>query len=203
MKVENMRMFHKFATGSQSKFRSLATALPLMATMCLAGCVVGPKYHKPAVDVPPAYKETAPSTNAQAAPGAPAPNWQPANPNDAMLKGKWWEIYNDPQLNALEEQVNLSNQNVLAAEANFRAARYAIGVARAALYPTVSIGPSVGVSRSGGGGAAAGVSSGVTALYNAPASAAWTADIWGSIRRSVNASQDTAQASFAQLENAR
>jgi len=156
-----------------------------------SGCMVGPKYTRPAAPQTPAYKEALPD------------GWKEAQPNDAVIRGKWWEIYNDPQLNALEEQVSISNQNVLAAEANFRAARYAIGVARAALYPTVSIGPSVGVSRSGGGGAAAGVSSGVTALYNAPASAAWTADIWGSIRRSVNASQDTAQASFAQLENAR
>jgi NodT family efflux transporter outer membrane factor (OMF) lipoprotein len=155
-----------------------------------SACMVGPNYKRPAAPPTPAYKEALPE------------GWKEAQPNDGAIKGKWWEIYNDPQLNALEEQVSISNQNVLVAEANFRAARYAVGIARAGLLPTVSVGPSIGVSRSSPGSGVAGTSS-ITGLYQLPASASWTADIWGSIRRSVRASEDTAQADYAQLENAR
>ena len=159
--------------------------------LLLSACMVGPNYKRPSAPPAPAYKEALPE------------GWKEAQPNDSAIKGKWWEIYNDPQLNALEEQVSISNQNVLAAEANFRAARYAIGVARAALFPTVSIGPSLGVSRTLGVTNNGQVAGGTASVYSLPASASWTADIWGSIRRSVRASEETAQADFAQLENAR
>jgi NodT family efflux transporter outer membrane factor (OMF) lipoprotein len=155
-----------------------------------SACMVGPNYKRPAAPLTPAYKESPPE------------GWKEAQPNDGAIKGKWWEIYNDPQLNALEEQVSISNQNVLVAEANFRAARYAVGISRAGLLPTVSVGPSVGVSRSSPSTGVPATSS-ITGLYQLPASASWTADIWGSIRRSVRASEDTAQADYAQLENAR
>jgi NodT family efflux transporter outer membrane factor (OMF) lipoprotein len=159
-----------------------------------SACMVGPNYKRPAAPPTPAFKEPPPE------------GWKEAQPNDGAIKGKWWELYNDPQLNTLEEQVSISNQNVLVAEANFRAARYAIGIARAALYPTVSLGPSIGSARSSGGfisGNSVAGGPGVVSTYSLPASASWTADIWGSIRRSVHAAQDTAQADFAQLENAR
>ncbi len=207
MKVEKMRILYKFATESRSKIRGFAAALPLLATMCLAGCVVGPKYHKPAVDAPPAYKETAPSTNAQAAPGAPAPNWQPANPNDAMLKGKWWEIYNDPQLNALEEQVNLSNQNIKAAEASFLGARALVREARAAYFPTVGVSPSITATRqlsiNTSGSNSGKVSGGTGTDFNFPADASWVPDIWGKVRNQVRAQASAAQVSAADLENTR
>jgi NodT family efflux transporter outer membrane factor (OMF) lipoprotein len=155
-----------------------------------SACMVGPNYKRPAAPQTPAYKEPAPE------------GWKEAQPNDGAIKGKWWEIYNDPQLNALEEQVSISNQNVLAAEANFRAARYAITIARAGLYPTVSVGPSIGASRT-----SASLGSNIPpttgGLFDLPASATWTADIWGSVRRSVRANEATAQADFALLENAR
>ena len=86
--------------------------------------MVGPNYNRPPAPVPPAFKEQPPD------------GWKEAQPNDAALKGKWWEIYNDPKLNALEEQVSISNQNVLAAEAQYRAARAAVQIARSALFPT-------------------------------------------------------------------
>jgi NodT family efflux transporter outer membrane factor (OMF) lipoprotein len=152
--------------------------------------MVGPNYKRPAAPPTPAFKEAAPE------------GWKEAQPNDGAIKGKWWEIYNDPQLNALEEQVSISNQNVLAAEANFRAARYAVGIARAGLYPTVSVGPSVGVSRSSSS-LGSPVPTTAAGLFDAPASASWTADIWGSVRRGVLANEATAQADFALLENAR
>jgi NodT family efflux transporter outer membrane factor (OMF) lipoprotein len=168
---------------------SLVFTLAGLLLFCGA-CMVGPNYKRPVAPQTPAYKEPLPE------------GWKEAQPNDGAIRGKWWEIYNDPQLNALEEQVSISNQNVLAAEAQFRAARYAVRIARAGLYPTVSIGPSIGVSRpSSSSGSPA--SPTVTALYSLPASASWTADIWGSVRRSVRANEATAQADFALLENAR
>ena len=160
------------------------------ALLFLSGCMVGPNYKRPAAPQAPAFKE------------APPEGWKEAQPNDGAIKGKWWEIYSDPQLNALEEQVSISNQNVLAAEANFRAARYAISIARAGLYPTVSVGPSVGASRSSNSLGSPAPST-VSGLFDLPASASWTADIWGSVRRSVRANEATAQADFALLENAR
>ncbi len=167
-----------------------------LASMLLlsSACMVGPNYKRPAAPLTPAFKE------------APPEGWKEAQPNDGAIRGKWWEVYNDPQLNALEEQVSISNQNVLAAEANFRAARYSVGVARAGLYPTISIGPSIGTSRASGGFISGGTVAGgpsIVTTYSAPASASWTADIWGSIRRSVRANEDIAQADFALLENAR
>jgi len=160
------------------------------ALLFMSSCMVGPNYKRPAAPPTPAFKEAAPE------------GWKEAQPNDGAIKGKWWEIYNDPQLNALEEQVSISNQNVLAAEANFRAARYAVGIARAGLYPTVSVGPSVGVSRSSSS-LGSPVPTTAAGLFDAPASASWTADIWGSVRRGVLANEATAQADFALLENAR
>ena len=102
--------------------------------------MVGPNYKRPTAPAPQTFKEPLPD------------GWKEAQPNDGAIRGKWWEIYNDPALNALEEQVNLSNQNVLAAEAQYRAAHYAVGIARAALYPTVNVGPSITASRTGSQG---------------------------------------------------
>src|SRR5580692_9445773 len=86
-------------------------AVALAFTLLLGGCMVGPNYRRPPAPVPAAFKEKPPE------------GWKEAQPNDSALKGKWWEIYNDPQLNALEEQVSISNQNVLGAEGQYRAAR--------------------------------------------------------------------------------
>jgi NodT family efflux transporter outer membrane factor (OMF) lipoprotein len=162
--------------------------LVLLAAALLSStaCMVGPNYKRPAAPVPPAYKEQAPPDYKE------ANGWKPAQPGDSLLKGKWWEIYNDPALNALEEQVALNNQNVLQAEANYRFAAAATRVAHAALFPTASAGPSVTAA------------SGATrSLYNLPASATWAPDLWGSARRNVTAASATAQASAATLENAR
>ena len=107
---------------------TLALAGALLAT---SGCMVGPNYKRPAAPTTPAFKEPLPE------------GWKEAQPADGALRGKWWEIYNDPALSALEEQVNISNQNVLAAEAQFRAARYAVRISRAALYPTAAVSPGI------------------------------------------------------------
>src|SRR5580692_11607058 len=111
-----------------ARISACATALLL-----LTGCAVGPNYKRPVAIVAPAYKEPPPDTFKE----AQAAGLLPANPADAFQKGKWWEIYQDPALNALEEQVNIGNQNVLGAEASYRQAKAAVRVARAGLFPTV------------------------------------------------------------------
>jgi len=113
-----------FANSRKAAGHALLAIMPLL----LAGCVVGPKYHQPAVPAPPAYKEVG--------------DWKPAQPNDQKLGGAWWAIFQDPQLNALEEQVNVSNQNLKAADAQFQQARAVLRYYRADYYPTVTAGPS-------------------------------------------------------------
>ncbi|MGB7592845.1 MAG: RND transporter, partial [Terriglobia bacterium] len=171
----------------------LPTVVYLLTTaFCLllfsSACMIGPKYQRPTAPVPPAYKE-APSDNSQEMKG-----WKQAQPRDALARGKWWEIYNDPELNALEEQVSISNQNLLAAEAQFREAKFAVRIARSNLYPTVSAAPSIVNSRS----ALTGLPNSTT--YDLPVDVSYQADIWGSIRRSIQASAEAAQVSAAQLE---
>jgi NodT family efflux transporter outer membrane factor (OMF) lipoprotein len=158
--------------------------------------MIGPKYQKPGAPAPPAFKEQPPDYFKE------ADGWKPAQPNDAMFKGKWWEIYNDPTLNALEEQVAISNQNVLQAEATYRQAKAAVRVARAALYPTLSVGPSITESREGSG-LTGGIPSGLRSAYTFPADVSWEPDLWGSIRRSITAASAQAQAQAGDLENAK
>ncbi|HXX23440.1 MAG TPA: efflux transporter outer membrane subunit [Terriglobia bacterium] len=182
------------------------TATPLAAccllppAFCLlffsSACMVGPKYQRPTAPVPPAYRETPPADWKE------TQGWKPAQPSEGIKRGKWWEIYNDPELNALEEQVSISNQNVLAAEAQFREARYAVRIARSNLFPTVTASPSIVNEKSVILGLSGIKSSAITA-YDLPVDVSYQADIWGSIRRSVRASAETAQASAATLENAR
>ena len=214
-----MRLFRPFL---------LTVILPL-----LAGCEVGPDYVLPSAPVPSHYKDKG--------------NWKPAHPKDDVVRGQWWEIYHDPELNSLEEKVNIDNQNVLLAEANFREAAAAVKIARAAYYPTVTTNPSLnysqtqslgkssssggavsssgsnsgtgstvvnsgtqtgvteGTATSGGGGRSGGggSSTDITGVYNLPVQISYLADVWGAVRRSVENSTATAQASFADLENAR
>jgi NodT family efflux transporter outer membrane factor (OMF) lipoprotein len=155
----------------------------------MTGCMVGPKYTTPPPPTAPAaFKEP------------PPPGWKEAQPSDSQIKGKWWEIYNDPDLNALEEQVSISNQNVLMAEAQFRQARDTIRIARADLYPTVSVGSTATNGRGGSAGTAGGVRN---SLVFPTIGVSYTADVWGAIRRQVRADVEIAQATAAQLENAK
>ena len=102
--------------------------LALIGLVHLIGCAVGPKYKTPAAPTPPAYKEVG--------------NWKTAQPSDQNLGGNWWEVFHDPQLNALEEQINVSNQNVKAAVAQYQEARAALRYVRADYYPTITASPS-------------------------------------------------------------
>jgi len=172
-------------------------------TMLATGCAVGPNYHRPSAPVPSVYKELPAAGQEQ------AKQWKQAQPSDQAIRGKWWELYNDAQLSGLQEQVNISNQNILAAEAQFRAARDALRIARANLFPTVSGSVSVTNSRAPAGTAASGgvvTTTGSAAAHNnydLSTDFSYQADIRGSIRRQVSASARTAQATFADLENAR
>jgi NodT family efflux transporter outer membrane factor (OMF) lipoprotein len=173
--------------------RRTAALTSLAAILMTAGCMVGPKYRKPDVPVTPAFKEPLPE------------GWKQAEPNDGKISGKWWEAYDDPQLNALVEQVAISNQNVLAFEAQYREARAAVRVARSALFPSLSAGPTITQSMSSsrytsGGSAGA---SGQRTLYSFPADLSWEADVWGGIRRGVNAASAQAQVTAADLANAK
>ena len=178
---------------------NLGGAAVLACLLAASACTVGPNYKRPPALVPPAYKEP-PTSQYKEANG-----WKPASPNDELIKGKWWEIYNDPALNALEEQVAVSNQNVLSLEALYREARAATQVARAALYPTIGTAPAITESRAGGSTTANGsaITSSLHTAYNFPLSASWAPDLWGSVRRNITAASASAQASAAQLENAR
>src|SRR5262245_42575351 len=148
--------------------------------LALNSCMVGPKYVRPEVQMPRAFKEELPA------------GWKEAQPDDDAVRGEWWTVYNDPDLNALEDQISISNQNVLAAEARFREAQAAVSIAKSQLFPTVSSGTSGTVSQTG--------STAVRQSYAVPIGAAYSVDIWGSIRRTVRANSDIAQASAADLQ---
>jgi NodT family efflux transporter outer membrane factor (OMF) lipoprotein len=173
------------------RFFLLLTAFCLL----LPSCMVGPTYKRPPVPAPPAFKELPAANSPQAS------EWAPAQPNDAIARGKWWEIYDDPKLNALEEQVSISNQNIKMAEAQFREAKFAVRIARSNLYPTVSVTPTIVNARSSSNGASS--SGQITTTYDLPVGVSWEADTWGSIRRSILSSAEAAQVSDAQMENAR
>jgi NodT family efflux transporter outer membrane factor (OMF) lipoprotein len=173
------------------------TAL-LTLLLVLAGCAVGPNYQRPSAPAPPAFKEQPPVNFKE----AEAAGWKPSQPGDAYAKGRWWELYNDAALNALEEQVSVSNQNVQQAEAQYRQAKAAVSVARAALFPVVTAAPAITAADGGAAGSSSGAS-GFRKSFNLPFNVAWEPDLWGNIRRGVTASAATAQALAANLGNAR
>ena len=173
-------------------------------TALLAGCMVGPNYRRPPAASPTAFKEP------------PPPNWKSATPRDEIPRGKWWTLFGDPQLDALEEQVSVSNQSIAQAEAQFRAARAAAGVARGGLFPTVTGGASATRSRSGsgrggttllsspGGTPGTSTSAGSTvSIYQVPVDVSYEVDVWGKVRRLIESSVATAQASAGDLETIR
>jgi multidrug efflux pump len=170
----------------------------VLGTGCLfSGCSFAPKYQRPAVQTPAAFKELTPqspeTTNF----------WKIAQPSDGVLRGKWWEMFNNTQLNALEEQVAVSNQNVAAAFATFLSARAMVKEARAQLYPTLTANPAATRSRLAGN--QSGSSSGPVTLtdYSLSLDASWQPDLWSRIGNTVKANSFEAQASAADLVNTR
>lgn len=155
------------------------------AMLLLAGCAVGPKYKAPSVPTPPAYKEMG--------------NWKTAQPSDQNLGEKWWEIFQDPQLNALEQQINVSNQNLKAAVAQYQEARAALRYARADYYPTISAAPSATRQRYSDnrpGSAARGTTFNDFVL---PVDLSYQVNAWGRVSKNVESYREQAQASAADL----
>jgi len=178
---------------------SLSLVYLACLTLALTACSVGPKYQRPEAPVPPAYKESPPASFKE------AEGWKVAQPNDSAPRGTWWEMFGDPELNALEEQVDVSNQTLAVAEAQLRGARAAIGVARAALFPTVTGTASVTGARQSlnRSGASSNPSNATRSDYLLSLDTFYELDVWGRIRHSVEASTASAQASAADLETAR
>jgi len=179
-----------------SNFHILAVAL--IGLILLKGCDKAPKYAKPTVSTPPSYKEIAPDSFKE------TDNWKFARPKDDVIRGKWWEIYNDSQLSALEDQVDISNQDIALADANFRAARALVRESRSQYFPTVTTSPSITVSQQSSRIATSNITTNrVNTVYSLPFDASWEPDLWGRIRNTVLASASEAQATAADLENVR
>ncbi len=180
-----------------NKMRAATALLCSSLFLLLPGCVVGPKYHRPSVETPGTYKEVTPEDLKK------MDGWKVAQPQDSALHGKWWEIFGDPQLNALEEQINISNQNVASAFANFMAARALVREARAQYFPTLSVGASATRQRTASS-SINGQAIGTTFnQFSLPFDASWTPDLFGRVRNLVRAAAANAQASAADLENTR
>jgi NodT family efflux transporter outer membrane factor (OMF) lipoprotein len=186
------------------------TVAAVVAVLLLGACNVGPKYRRPAVDAPVAFKEGIPDVYKALPPGT----WRPAQPGDATLKGRWWEIFREPELDALEQRLDLGNQTLGQYYQSFLAARAQVDQARAGYYPTVSVNPAyshsvggavaAGAAISGGGATGAPVTTGgATNLFSLPLEASWAPDLWDRVRNTVRGFDYAAQASAADLENVR
>ena len=183
-------------------FRKLAPGGALFAALIIvSGCAVGPRYSRAPVPVPPDYKET-------------PQNWKPAQPSDQALRGKWWEIYQDPQLNALEEKIDISNQSLKAAQAQFAQARATVRYNRADYYPTITAGVSATRERYSANrplnsltlNPITGKSLPQAETENdliIPIDMSYEPDVWGRVRRTVEAARADAQATLADLESVR
>ena len=174
-----------------------------LALILLAGCKpVGTNYNRPGYNAPPAYKETGATTVVAPPPNPQGGAWQPANPSDGMLKGKWWEIYQDPQLNNLEERIDSSNVQIRQAMELYLAAEAQVRAARANLYPTLSAGPSISRERVSANRPLA-TPGGATTYgdFTIAGQASWEPDFWGRIRRTIEQARENAQASAADEAN--
>ena len=205
MKAETARLRGKASDHTRLGPRCVCALL--IFALLLNGCNVGPKYHKPTAQTPPAYKELTPEQMKD------TEGWKTAQPQDDVIHGKWWEMYHDPKLDALEEQVNISNQSIAAATASFFAAQALVKEARSQLFPTVTTSPSIsrslqsstlrGFSSTAGGAAVSASTSSNNSQfmnYTLPFTASWEPDLWGRIRNTIKSNTYAAQASAADLE---
>jgi NodT family efflux transporter outer membrane factor (OMF) lipoprotein len=186
--LRNRRLSQAFASS----------AVLLLSVSAVTGCMVGPKYHAPAPTqiAAPNYKES--TVNFQDADG-----WKVASPSDAMLRGNWWEVFHEPELNALEEQLNINNQNIKQYFQQYMEARALIAEARSQYWPTITANPGWSRSRSSSNlGSSSTANPGHTAsLWAAPLDVSWEPDLWGKIRNEVREAQYGAQVSAGDLEN--
>jgi len=206
----------------RNSMKANAAVAASVAVVLLGGCRVGPKYVKPSVAATaPEFKESAPTAYANTG----DKTWRPAQPQDAMLKGKWWEVFNEPELNALEEQLDINNQNIAVYFQNFMAARAQVREAKSQFYPTLTTDPSYTRQRTPGTlrnavattststGTGTGTGTGTTSVASVggtnsttmslPFDVSWEPDLWGKIRNTVSEYQFAAQVSAADLENER
>jgi len=163
--------------------KRLSTIAPMVSFLLCSGCTIGPRYQRPAAQAPEAFKEMA--GNAQ---------WKMATPSDGLVKGKWWEVFGDPQLSRLEELVSVNNQNVRQAEAQFRQARALVAANHANYYPTIGASPGINQLYQ---------EKKSTQSFSLPVAASWEPDLWGRVRLSVENATANAQVSAADLENIR
>ena len=181
-----MKRARKLILVARSRQTPCLMVLLTIAAFQLTGCTVGPKYERPAAEVPAAYKQVG--------------DWKPARPNDQNLAGNWWEIFQDPQLNDLEAQVNVSNQNLKAAEAQYTQARALVRYQRANYFPTVTTATTATRNRISNHRPASVVSNGITYNdYQIPFEFSYQVDVWGRVRRTVESYREQAQASAADL----
>jgi len=184
-------------------------AAAVLGALLLVGCTVGPKYNKPSAPIPANYKEDPANFPDQQV-------WKVADAQQAMLRGKWWELFNDAELNALEDQLDASNQTIAQAYQNYMAARALVQQARSQYFPTVTTNPSATRSRvsanvgganssssSGSGSGSGSASPGATNLFALPGDVSWEPDLWGRVRNTVNQARYAAQVSAADLANVR
>src|SRR3984885_4724611 len=173
----------------------LTALLMSLTAIMLAGCMVGPNYVKPSTPMAPAFKEEAPNLS-QANDG-----WKLAQPDDQQNRGNWWEIYGDPQLNALEAQIDSANQNLKIAEANYREARAAVRFNRSYEAPTIGVAPGISAVRDSANQPyiSPGMVNNGSGDFTLPVDMSWEIDLWGRIRRSVTAAREQAQASAADM----
>jgi NodT family efflux transporter outer membrane factor (OMF) lipoprotein len=177
----------RFPTASTRIYKSVVGIVGFVSMLLLAGCTVGPNYRRPTAEVPATYKEVG--------------DWKPAQPNDQNIGGNWWELFQDSQLNALEKQVDVSNQNLKAAQAQYTQARALVRYSRADLFPTVTAGASAARSRtSNNRPPPSSTFNGITTNdFQIPFELSYQIDVWGRVRRTVESSRDQAQASAADL----
>jgi len=184
-------------------YSAACSALPILLLAGVAGCMVGPNYHRPSAPTTPAFKESE--------------GWTPAQPSDVADRKDWWTVFGDPTLNALEPRVETSNQTLAAAEAAYRQAHALVAQDQAALWPVItadaSVNASGGGSNSTGGtttggttstnGSTTGSGRGTQTVYRVSLGATWAPDLWGAVRRNIRSAKASAQASAALVANAR
>ncbi|WP_455926007.1 efflux transporter outer membrane subunit [Pseudomonas putida] len=178
----------QMATARGSWVLNLGLSALMLSGLLLGGCAVGPDYKRPDVIAPAQFKA--------------AQGWRQAQPSDALVRGAWWELYGDAQLNGLVQRLNQSNQTVAQYEAQYRQSQALVKSARGAFFPTVDLSASKSRSSQGTGSSNSSLSSassGIRNTYSTQASVSWEADVWGKLRRGLEADKGTAQASLADL----
>jgi len=178
------------------RLRLRASIAGFAAALSMTGCTVGPNYHRPAAAEAPAWKE-----NAVPPPNPPNGSWKQAEPSDGVLRGPWWELYNDPQLNTLEGKVAVSNQTLRAAMEQYLSAREQVRIARSQFFPTLTAGPSVSRTRESYNqpNTNRAITNYQFNSYAIAGQAQWEPDLWGQVRRTVEEARANAQASAALL----